>query len=215
MDAFWIWNPWVASTDPPAVELFVTLGEAFELDAGTPALMAELLSEVGVEGDPVRWRFERYRTGYFTDYPDSPDWEDRWPHAWRATIELASVPDYLAASREVGVDSVDESWRSASDPAKAPSSRCLILADFPDEAALDRAHEATARLAPSAVLRRALAVGAFPQLQIDLGDRPREFYAAGAGEAQALLDECGRLGGSLRFTQTQVWLRRRSSAASS
>ncbi len=208
MNSYLIWHPFVAGAAPPAVELFVTYRDLDDIGQGTTELMAELLRDVGVNLPPVEWTFTHYRASYFATYLDSPNWRDRWQNVWKARIVLASPPPRIAVppGRPIPTGAHDASWTRATSPAHRPSARCLIIADFPDEAAVARARAAVAACAPQATFARGLAFGRWPQLHIDLGELPNERYAAGAPDAAAVAEACRLAGGTTSAGDTELWI---------
>jgi hypothetical protein len=209
MSLYWLWSPRLVQTARPTIETFMTHGELTYLNRGTPEMVAQVLEDLGVEAAAAGWTMDRYRTGYFTDYHDSEDWRDRWQQAWRLRIELADTPREPDASEPIPTEATDASWAPDDDPGTLPSATCLILADFENEEELARARKGVAELLPTARIDVGTAYGRFPQLRIDLGERPDSFYEGGAAEAERAGEECRRHGGVLRAAESEERLLRK------
>ena len=199
-----VWYPFPAGNDPPAVEMWLTPANMRNIGSGTDELVAGLLEAAGVSARVVRWSMRRFRTSYFTEYLDSDDWQDVWQPAWKVRAELAEPAFFgkRAPGGEYDANVVDDSWSPDNDTGRILAAPCLVLADFPDPDALGRARKDVAELAPGVRLAEGRALDRFPQLEIDLGDRPASFYEEGAGDAVALAEVCRSLGASTHVHET-------------
>jgi hypothetical protein len=207
MANYWIWNPWLASLNPPVVELLVTWQEAFYIGEGSDELTRDLVRDAGIDAAPTRWTLARCRAIYVSPDPDG-DWEDRWRLVWKLRATLDRAPASLPSTPDgrVESDAVDASYQDAvHDPFNLTSARCLIVADFKDAAARDCARDAVAAAYPAAQLADGVAMGRYPQLHIDLGDRDNAYYRADAADAADVLARCRACGGATHYEETLGW----------
>ena len=197
---FFVWNPSVESTDPLSVREFVTLGISSRIGTGTTEFVAGCLAAAEVDGTILRWTMERYRTHYFTEYPyDDEAWEDRWQPAWRIHAELAPGAKLLGDSIDgrYPCDAEDMSWSEETSQSRTPAARCLLLVDFPTEAALVEARTLVAEWVQGS--RVGTSMSDYFQLELDLGLRDQSFYDGGDGLAKDLLAMCRDLGGYTHY----------------
>jgi hypothetical protein len=199
MTGYWIWNPAVIRRSPTVVQLFISHGERHCLTAGTREFFVEVLADLGVAAEPVEWTMAALRCRYFAE-PESTDWRQRWPLVWKAHVALAGDPPPLPAL-DAGcaeTDAIDASWTPDADLALRAHARCVVIADFEAPEALGAAFDALlgAGVAPAAI-GLGMALGRFPSLQIDLGERDDAFYDRGAPAAAQLEAICARHGGAL------------------
>jgi hypothetical protein len=65
-----------------------------QLKDGTAECMSRFLAELGHGGaEDITWLSERYRTPFFSDFPDADEWEDRLAMAWDVRIETDNLAD--------------------------------------------------------------------------------------------------------------------------
>lgn len=200
MSNYHVWNPSLDSIAPPVVRLFLTHAEMSNIGTGTDAFIAACLAAAGVTGTVLRWTLDRYRTGYFTEYPDEDGpWNDRWQPCYRIRAEMADGVVFRgdAFDGKYPCDAIDDSWSRASADPDAPDARCLILADFTTEAALEEARVVVAEWAET--IRIGTAMGSYRQLELELGMRTQAFYDGGDALAKELVAMCRDLGGYTHY----------------
>jgi hypothetical protein len=65
-----------------------------QLNEGTSECMTRFLTELGqAEAKNIIWSSRRYRTTYFSDFPDADGWQDRLAMTWAVEIETDSDVD--------------------------------------------------------------------------------------------------------------------------
>lgn len=194
---------------PPTFDAYATLGEQFFLARGEDAVIAAVLSAVGVAGKVASWRFVAGRSHYFGSYRENAqEWREAWDLAFRITA-VVEDPHHFPPVPSWGYfefSTIDRTYFSHGSPEDDASWPCLVVADFLDEQQLDAARRATRDLAGTSQVTIGRGFGRYPQLRIELGDRPREFYEEGAGEAERLLAALVAHGASVRYLDTRLWL---------
>lgn len=59
-----------------------------ELQEGSSDLVSTLLSACNLDGNPGAWSLQPSRSYFFSGFPESEDWEDRWCKGWTVSVEL-------------------------------------------------------------------------------------------------------------------------------
>jgi hypothetical protein len=202
--SYHIWHPSYPLESPRTLELFVTLGDAFFLAHGSDELVAAALAALGIRSRPKSWSFQAMRSHYFSSYRGQGAWEDDWALVWRLRAELPDTPP-LPPPRTWGyfdLETIDQSFNRADPPDKWQSWPALVLADVPDDEALEGVRSLLLERCLTAEIATGRAYARVPQLRCILGDRHRAFYEAGATEAESLLTSMVDLGASVRFDET-------------
>src|SRR5258706_3268118 len=144
MSAFYIWNPYIVSHYPKALEFIVTNGDVVDGIANDKEFIQHLLKDIGIEAKVVSWSIEAYRTRYFSDYLDEDDWRDIWQAVWKVSVitseEITSPPKITRPW--TGTNATGHNWLD--DPADDSVIDCLVIVDFKSEAALKKAQTAIA-----------------------------------------------------------------------
>jgi hypothetical protein len=199
MTGYWIWNPAVVRRSPTVVQLFISHGERHCLATGSREFFVEAFADLDVAADPVEWTMAPLRCRYFAE-PEATEWRQRYPLIWKAHVALAGDPPPLPALDAgcAATDAIDTSWTPDADIALRARARCLVIADFDTPESLGAAFDALlgAGVAPAAIAL-GMALGRFPSLQVDLGERDDAFYDRGALAAAELEVVCARHGGAL------------------
>jgi hypothetical protein len=90
------------------------------------------------------WSVATFRSSYYSEYPDSDDWEDRFPEFWRLTLTGSPAGDGNAspALSPVPYEGYDSTWNPVDEPPVTSSTPYLAigtrLGDQPDDELLDR-----------------------------------------------------------------------------
>lgn len=112
---FRAWFPQVAVVDDKIRCTFdvTTSGEVF-LNEGTPELCHHIAGRLGIQVDAITtWTIQRFCTPFYTHFPDSEDWVERYPLAWRMSIDLRGTlcPRRRPSLDPVPVSASDPTWR--------------------------------------------------------------------------------------------------------
>lgn len=93
--SFKLWSPrWDSHDGRLRCRFHATTAGLTQLNEGTPECMATFLTELGADtAEDFTWSVERFRTNYYSDFPDADGWEDRLAMAWSVTIETAGDAD--------------------------------------------------------------------------------------------------------------------------
>lgn len=81
---------------------------------------------------PVRvvdWSVMAFRSAYYSEYPESDDWRDQYPSAWRITLRgraTGPAPDEPPPATPVEYDGFDSGWNPARRP-RGSSARYLAM----------------------------------------------------------------------------------------
>jgi hypothetical protein len=207
MSAYLVWNPTIVQgREPPTLEMVVTDSDSDQIADGTDEFVGGLLRDLEIELKPTRWTLTTYRSLYYSDYLDE-GWEGRWPIVRKVRVELPAVPYKLPVARYgwIHTNATDSSWTPEKHSLNLPSARCLVVADFANASALDRAKAAVlgrGEFGGALTFARSEAFAVFPQLHIDMGDFPNSFYEAGAVDAEKLIGLLDQLGGSTNHNAT-------------
>jgi len=208
-------NPHVSPQSSKAVELVLGYGDAIAIGRGTDEFMQALLRDLEVDAGVAGWQMQRFRTRYFDDFPDDAGWQDHWGFMWKVRID---TDEELGPLRErdwpfIESDAFDVTHSEVGMPSPDATMRCIVFSDFFHWGYLDDAQEAISTSASHGLLaelreqhgvgvpefRRYEILTGVKQLEIDLGEFPGVFFAAGAGYAEAVMDECRRRKGGVRY----------------
>jgi hypothetical protein len=177
MSAYHVWNPFLVDKD--TLEFIVTTADSDQIAKGTDEFIAGILKDIGLSSaKPGKWTLDFARTPYFSEYPDSDDWRDRWQPVWRATVKLKSPPA-KPPTRQVPyfeTNSTDDSWSQKDYHGKKKTARALIIADFKNDGDRKKAEAAIKKIAPKADFIQSMVKNKYPQLQIDLGEQQVTFF---------------------------------------
>jgi hypothetical protein len=210
MSAYLIWNPTIVEgREPPTLEMVVTDSDSDQIADGTDQFVVGLLRDLEIDLTPTRWRLTTYRSLYYSDYLDD-GWEGRWPVVRKVRVELPATPYRLPIARYgwIHTNATDASWTPEKHSLNLRSARCLVVADFANAAALERAKAVVIAAHTRGEVGGALtfacadAFGAYPQLQIDMGDFPNAFYEDGAVDAEKVIRLLDQAGGSTNHNAT-------------
>jgi hypothetical protein len=148
---FKLWNPRQIATDQLAFD--VTRANIPRVATGDPNWIADCLQALGVATSARAWDIQAARCHFYSDYPDEPDWRDRWPETWIVRVSLGSETHLdlgAAALRPTWLDSYDRTWIheesspahnlnallllfSRCSPGEAPRVRDRLLSSLPPE----------------------------------------------------------------------------------
>lgn len=212
MSMLHIWNPAIVPDHPDSLEFILTRGDSDAVAGGTRQFAEELLQDIGIQATVTSWSIKPYRTSYFSEYLDSDDWQDTWQPVWKVrivtTAHLGRVPKIDGPWTET--DATDGSWSRADYLDDDTVIGCLVISDFTRKAALNKAQSAITKDETVQAMQRryavrapafshSVALGKYPQLQIDLGAFPGEFFAHGADYAVHVRECCRQMGGRVNF----------------
>ena len=199
MGAYLLWHPAYVVGEPLTLEAFVTMGDALLEPRAGGALDVSVRTALGlpIDGEPAD--LEPARSSYFTSYRDSALWEDRWASVWRwrTRVGVDESRRALPAFPDDGCVDIEAAGNLPGPPEVSP---CLLVVDARTPAEARRAATVVTRVCPDARIERGRALDRFPQLRVDLGPKPVEWYEAGADEAEALLAALADLDVSLSAT---------------
>jgi hypothetical protein len=129
---YYLWHPVVSADGAELRCTFdVTVAGARSLNKGDAALCAQFARNLGLPVDEVLdWRLDRFCTPYYSDYPSSDDWRERFPLAWRMTLraKATDADRYLGPGphRAVGVD---PTWYRSPEFQQPDNEVCEVIAD--------------------------------------------------------------------------------------
>jgi hypothetical protein len=113
-----------------------------QLSRGTPQCMTRFLAELGLtEAKNITWSTHRYRTTYFSDFPNADAGEDRLAMTWAVEIEADSDADpedagthapgpHGSHAHDTTFEETDEDWERTRD-------RALVIAGTPYGSEID------------------------------------------------------------------------------
>lgn len=115
-----------------------TARESELIHTSTREQVTDFLRVLGVAAAPVDWSVETFCSQYFSHFPDSKSFRDRFTQAWRFRVRLdrAVTPTARANPFEpVWSDALDSTWRPTDDdpdPFEWTTLRCFVIGDFLD-----------------------------------------------------------------------------------
>jgi hypothetical protein len=128
MALFNIWS--FGSLPDRRIRFDVTAGNLPELKNGTPTWIEGVLRQIDVSGTPGHWEITAWRCNFYSDYPGSEAWEDRWPRGWTVTVEMdGEVPviDPVMPRAPISFDEPDQTWDGLSDPSAHSRDALIVL----------------------------------------------------------------------------------------
>jgi len=75
--------------------------------------VSKCLSKIGIDASVAEWSLEPSRTNYYSLFPDSADWRDRWRASWTLTVRLDKSATPLSSSFRslpIPFDDHDPTW---------------------------------------------------------------------------------------------------------
>ncbi|MEZ4223073.1 MAG: hypothetical protein R3B13_19170 [Polyangiaceae bacterium] len=205
---FYVWSP--TAIGKTSFEFVLTSLEADGVSSKVKPFAQEIAAALGMREKVAKATLAECRSNYFTDYPDE-DWQSVWQPAWQWHVEFQSSVDrwpklktspWIACEglSDENFDYGEHSW--ATDFARKVDA--LVVADFKTESKLEAAQSAivaSSKIAglaanhksKSPTFRVASALGAWRQLQVNLGSFPGSFFEAPdlVGEVCELLKKKG------------------------
>jgi hypothetical protein len=89
MHGFDLWSPCLET--PRTLVFDVTPSEPNPpLKEISRGWLLQALRDLQIEGDLSRWTMRPVRTNFYSDYPEEPDWKDRWRKAWVVRVEFST-----------------------------------------------------------------------------------------------------------------------------
>lgn len=108
---FNLWSP--TRIDAYEVRFDVTQANMPRVGTGDEKWVNACLKALGITAPARSWSIRAARCHFYSDYPDEPEWLDRWPDTWIVRVELAgTAPDDFGAPDPlpVQIDEYDRSW---------------------------------------------------------------------------------------------------------
>ena len=102
-----------------------------QLARGSEATIGEFASKCGLEGAVKRWSIYPTRSFFFSGYPDSEKWEDRWRKGWNISVEFteqSSRSHALVFAPGRPIDVRDPTWSYGNAPAESDRERYTLIA---------------------------------------------------------------------------------------
>jgi hypothetical protein len=101
------------------------------LGRGTPELITDFLLNMQVEAEPSNWSVAPFRTYYYSQSPDAPDWSDVFPRAFEVRVRFAKPfvgprPDPF---RQWSSPATDPTWDPMQLPLEWTKGKVIIVAD--------------------------------------------------------------------------------------
>ncbi|MEH1016901.1 hypothetical protein V6U90_27845 [Micromonospora sp. CPCC 206060] len=86
---FRLWLPrWDSNRNRLRCRFQATTTGLTQLNEGNLDCMTQFLADLGqTDADIVNWSIKRYRTTYFSNFPNAENWEDRLTLAWEVEIQ--------------------------------------------------------------------------------------------------------------------------------
>ncbi len=212
MSAFYIWNPHVSQDYPNVLDFILINGDIPSGIATDRRFIEQLLNDIGISINVESWTIVSFRSIYFSEYLDRDDWRDVWPIIWKVHVKAnkqienpPKITDLLIDTNASGSDWLD-------DPEDEDLIGCLVISDFDQEAALEKAQKniITASQTTLEDMRKRYMVGVpqftrskisnkYEQLEILLGEFPSSFFERGADYAQNVLEICEQANGIIHL----------------
>jgi len=92
---FKLWSPrWDTHAGRLRCRFHATTAGLTQINEGTSECMATFRAELGADkAEDLTWSAERFRTNFYSSFPDADGWEDRMTMTWAVTVESPSGPD--------------------------------------------------------------------------------------------------------------------------
>jgi len=138
------------------------------------------------------WSIETFRSSYYSEYPESDDWRDRYPEVWRVTLTGDATGDGEAepALKPVEFGGHDSTWSPARRKRADPNGRYAAIGVMVGALADDALTERIGGIRPGATVDTIVARSnrlRGTRVTVDLGTVDLE------SEAEALDEVAGRL----------------------
>ncbi len=131
---FKLWLPrWDSHNGRLRCRFQATTAGLTQLSQGTTECMTQFLAELGqTEAKNIAWSIERYRTTFFSDFPDADGWEDRLAMTWAVQIETDNDADPEDAGTHTpgphGSHAYDATFEDTDEDWERTRDRVLIIA---------------------------------------------------------------------------------------
>jgi hypothetical protein len=212
---FYINYPHVLPEDQHTVEFALTYGAGDSIARGTKKFMQELLDDIGLKGDVVKWTLQPCRSKYYSEYIGAEDWRDNWSVVWKIRIQTAQKLDSLPISEPlIETNAFDSTWTISNTLKDDAEVDCLIISDFDTKISLEetqktilnavtkdglkKLREKYARELPT--FSQVKIRGKYHQLEVNLGKFSGSFFAQGADYAEGILKLCQKMNGAVNFS---------------
>jgi len=169
--SFKLWLPqWESRQNNLHCRFYATTAGLTQLNEGSEDCMTHFLADLGqVDLRAADWSITRYRTTYFSDFPQAADWEDRLTLTWAVEIQVDTTADPEDAGTHApgphGSQAYDLTFEDEEDAWDRTRERVLVISGTPYGSRID---ESLLGL-PQAV--RAASIPAFPGMVVlDLGE---------------------------------------------
>ncbi|MFE7705454.1 hypothetical protein ACFU6I_06540 [Streptomyces sp. NPDC057486] len=103
-----------------------------QVSSGSMDFIQEISDALHLPLQVKDWSITPFRSAYYSDYPESDDWEDQFPLCWRITLTgqrkytQHSDPDILPTFLPLTFDGYDSTWHPLQEPPVSPE--CVYVA---------------------------------------------------------------------------------------